>query len=132
LGEGCTTAYISLLRRPWRSPKADYFNLVATSSSCDEVERILGLFLACNPVGQHHAHRLLPDQSFSAAFDWTMFASSAGIALIAGFSSHFHGSFLPTFSTCAVKLPGTRSWRERASSILETCLMCSILLVLRR
>ncbi len=36
---------------------------------------------------------------FSASFDWAMFASSAGIALLAGLILTFLAAFLPTFGT---------------------------------
>jgi putative ABC transport system permease protein len=91
---------ISLLRTRGATPKQITSILVATSLFLAMGGAILGLvfglLILLVSTGTQVTAGINP---FSAAFDWTMFASSAGIALIAGLVLTFMAAFLPTFST---------------------------------
>lgn len=91
---------ISLLRTRGATPNQITSILVATSLFLAMGGAILGLvfglLILLVSTGAQVTAGINP---FSAAFDWTMFASSAGIALIAGLVLTFLAAFLPTFGT---------------------------------
>jgi putative ABC transport system permease protein len=91
---------ISLLRTRGATPKQITSILVATSLFLAMGGAVLGLvfglLILLVSTGAQVTAGINP---FSSTFDWAMFASSAGIALIAGLVLTFLAAFLPTFGT---------------------------------
>ena len=91
---------ISLLRTRGATPKQITSILVATSlflaMGGAVFGLVFGLLILLVSTGSQVTAGINP---FSTTFDWAMFASSAGIALVAGLVLTFLAAFLPTFST---------------------------------
>lgn len=91
---------ISLLRTRGATPKQIISILITTSLFLAIGGAVLGLvfglLILLVSAGVQETASINP---FSVNFDWSMFASSTGIALIAGLVLTFLAAFLPTFST---------------------------------
>ncbi len=91
---------IGLLRTRGATPRQITSILIVTSLFLavggSMLGLVFGLLILLISAGTQATAGINP---FSTSFDWTMFASSAGIALLAGLVLTFLAAFLPTFGT---------------------------------